>query len=223
MKKENHYLLLCIVLQKKCLGNMKEQLTKLCAPCWIEVWMHIKKPLPHIKIVKKSVDWSSSLLSLFSIWKYVIMKACHIDSLTLFLLGPKTNTLQHCMFVNIEFLNNFDAIGQFPTMFWRLHATLAKLLLTHSIPHQQINPSSSSFAHSLKSIFLAWQTSQYLQKSKLLHLHLHKTPMIKPYKTCSWDRTCQFCSNMFPNTFEVQSSYLCDENSSIEWLQRRFQ
>lgn len=62
MEKENHYLLLCIVLQKKCLGNVKEQLTKLSAPCWIEVWMHIKKPLPFIKIVKKSVDWSSFVL-----------------------------------------------------------------------------------------------------------------------------------------------------------------
>ncbi len=91
-------------LTKKCLGNVKEQLTKLSAPCWIEVWMHIKKPLQLIKIVKKSVDWSSSLLPLFSIWKYVFMKACHIDSLTLFLLGPKIDTLQHCMFANIEFL-----------------------------------------------------------------------------------------------------------------------
>jgi hypothetical protein len=78
---------------KKIAWKCKEQLTKWCAPCWIEVWMHIMKPLPFIKIVKKSVDWSSSLLSLFSIWKYVIMKACHIDSLTLFLLGPKIDTL----------------------------------------------------------------------------------------------------------------------------------
>jgi hypothetical protein len=37
MEKENHYLLLCIVLQKKSLQNVKEQLTKLSAPCWIEV------------------------------------------------------------------------------------------------------------------------------------------------------------------------------------------
>jgi hypothetical protein len=185
MEKENHYLLLCIILQKKCLGNVKEQLTKWCAPCWIEVWMHIKKPLPFIKIVYKSVDWSSSLLSLFSVWNYVIMKACHIDLLILFLLGPKIDTLQHCMFVNTEFLNSFDAIKKFPTMFWKLNATLVKFLPTHSIPHQQINPSSSLFAHSPKSIFLAWQTSQYLQKSRLLPPRLHKTPMIKQYKTSS--------------------------------------
>jgi hypothetical protein len=143
-----------------------------------------------IKIVKKSVDWSSSLLSLFSIWKYGIMKACHVDSLTLFLLRPKIDTLQHYMFVNIELLNNFDAIRKFPTMFWKLHATLAKFLPTHSIPHQQINSSSSTFAHSLKSIFLAWKPSQYLQKSRLLPPHLHKTSMIKQYKICFWDWTC---------------------------------
>lgn len=200
---------------------MKEQLTKLCAPCWIEVWMHIKKPLPLIKIVKKSVDWSSSLLSLFSIWKYVIMKACHIDSLTLFLLGPKTNTLQHCMFVDIEFLNNFDAIGKFPTMFWRLHATLAKLLLTHSIPHQQINPSSSSFAHSLKSIFLAWQTSQYLQNSCLCTFI--KLPWSNHTKHALETKLASFVQTCFQTPLKFRVLTFVMRAHQFEWLQRRFQ
>jgi hypothetical protein len=85
-----------------------------------------------------------------------------------------------------------------------------------------INKSIQAQVHLPKFIFLAWQTSQYLQKSRLLPLHLHKTPMIKQYKTCSWNWTCQFFSSMFPNTLEVQSSYLGDENSSIEWSQQDF-